>query len=275
MLDMDALLEIKYYNGSTYSDNKVALGQPAFNTASITLDTTDYIYIGYYKPINQVYLDIPTPNTVSSIVTLEYWNGSTWDEVQDIDGTLDLTKSGLIQWAALSDWEANEVDSSSQYWLRLSTDTLHTEATYNFIGLVFSDDNDLLIQVPYILDSNMLNDELSHFKYHIAARDRIVQAMTKKGYLKRDSSGDLQSITAWDLLDIGEVRQAASQLALYYIYFNASDNPEDHWMDKADKFLQSYEELINLSRLSVDTDDDGVKDDHENKARSYQLRIYR
>jgi len=124
MLDMSILLEIKYYNGTTFTNNKIALGQPAANTASITLDTTDYIYVGYYKPINQVYLDIPTANTNDSIVIIEYWNGTTWTEIEDIDGTLDLTASGLIQWEPLSDWAATEVDSNSQYWTRISTDTL-------------------------------------------------------------------------------------------------------------------------------------------------------
>jgi hypothetical protein len=272
---MNALLDIRYYNGSTFTDNKVALGQPAFNTASITLDTPDFIYIGYYKPVNQLYMDITTPNTTASTTSLEYWDGSAWTAIQDIDGTLGLTRSGLIQWEALSDWAATTVDSTSKFWVRISTDTIHTAAVYNFIGLTFSDDNDLLMQIPYILDSSMLSGEASHFKYHIAARDRIVQRLTNKGYTKTDSSGDLQSITAWDLLDTGEVRQAATQMALHLIYFNASDSLEDHWMEKADKFLQSYESLITMARLSIDVDDDGIKDDTENKARSYQTRMYK
>lgn len=275
MLDMNILLENKYFNGSTFTDNKIALGQPAFNTASITLDTDDFIYIGYFKPIQQVFLDIPTPNTNSSTTLLEFWNGTAWTTVDDIDGTLNLTRSGLIQWEPLTDWTANEVDGDEQFWLRISTDTLHTAATFNFIGLILADDNDLIIQVPYILDSALLAGESSHFKSHIAAREMIMQRLLNRGYVKIDENDDRQSINAWDLLDITEVRLGATQLALYYIYFNASDDPEDNWIAKANKFKDMYEQHINVARLSIDLDDDGILDDFENKARTKIVRMFR
>ena len=275
MLDLQSLLEIRYYNGSTYSDYRISLGQPASSTVDVTLDTTDYLYIGYYKPVQQIYLDIPTPNTNAATLTAEYWDGTAWTAISAIDSTEGLTRSGMIQWEELSDWDETTVDSSEKYWLRVSTDTLHTAATYNFIGLVYSEDRGLTLQVPYILDSAMLSGESSHFKYHIAARDSIVRELINKGYSKIDSAGDRQSLTAWDLLDISEVRQAAEAKVLSLIYFNASDSAEDHWMDKSIRFNDEYQKLMNMARLSVDTDDDGITDDVENKARSYSTRMYK
>ena len=275
MLNMEALLESLYFDGSTFTDNKIKLGQAAGKTAEITLDTDNYVYTGYYKPFNQFYLDIPTPNTNASSVLLEYWDGTQWSTVASIDSTDDLTSSGLMQWEPLSDWATTAVDGTTKYWTRLSTDTLHSAASYNFIGLILADDNDLEIQVPYINESDLLGGETSHFKYHIAARDAIVQRITNRGYIKLSTGGVWTSMTAWDLLTISELRLAATNLALYYVYFNASDSPEDVFAFKAQKFMELYEMNVATARLTLDSDDDGVKDISETVARSNVVRMFK
>lgn len=263
MLDIRSLLEIRYFDGATYADNKVVLGQAnTTDTESITLDTDNYIYIGYYKPIKQIYFDIPTPNTNANAISLEYFNGTDWTAMEVIDGTSNLLRSGYIQWLEISDWEANTVDDSEQYWIRISTDTLHSAATYNFIGLLYSEDRELLLENPYILETDLLMDEDNHLKAHVASRDMIIQQLSNKNY-KKSSDFKPVRITAWDLLDVQEVRQAATFLALSKIYFNLSDKTDDSWANKSDAYYDRFKEQMHLAALSLDSDDDGLVDDSE------------
>ena len=276
MLNMEILLDIRYHdNATTFTDLKIDLGQPASGSSSVTLKTADYIYVGYYKPFQFLYMDITTPNTTASTVSYEFWNGTTWTSLSTVDDTGNLTRSGMVQWEEQSTWDETTVDTKEQYWIRASTDTLHSAATFNFMGLVFSDANDLALHTPYINESNQLNGETTHFKAHIAARDTIIQRFINRGYIKTNAAGTRTAITGWDLLDINEVRMASTYLTLSIIHFNLSDDAEDHWMDKAARFRGEYEKTINQVRLTVDSDDDGTTDAGENQARFKSVSLYR
>lgn len=81
-----------------------------------------------------VYLEITRPNTVASVLTAEYWNGSAWVALTGvIDGTaappissprsqptITLAKSGLIRWETQSGWTASTINGINRLWARLS-----------------------------------------------------------------------------------------------------------------------------------------------------------
>ncbi len=276
MLDIKSLLEIRYFNGSTFEDFKVDLGQTdTDDTQSITLDTDNFIYVGFHKPIKQFYFDFVTANTNASNISIEYYNGTDYTAISTIDSTKNFLRSGLIQWEELSDWESNEIDSDTFYWLRISTDTLHSAAEYNFIGLLYSDDRQLSSENPYILDSNMLMGQANHLQAHAASRDMIIQRLSNKKYQKINSDSQVERITGWDLLDIQEVRQGATFLALSKIYFNLSDSVDDSWSAKSDAYYERFEEQMHLASLTVDVDDDGDTDNAERQSEFITRTIIR
>jgi hypothetical protein len=100
------------------SDNGVLTDKSLENGSGIPaalVATEDYIYIGQYFPFNNIFIEIETANNQESVLSLEYWTGSSneWVTALDIlDGTSSggatLAKNGLIQW---------EVDIDESYWM--------------------------------------------------------------------------------------------------------------------------------------------------------------
>ena len=276
MIDMEQLLELKFNISSVFSDAKLKLGQAARDTVTITVDVGDSIYVGYYKKINTVYMDIPTPSTTDTVLSVSYWNGTEWSAATVFDETLGLTRSGFIQIdkGAYDSWEQNEIDSTTMYWLKMDVADTTSEMVFNFVGLMFSDDASLEWENPYINDTEMLLGNPNHLGFHMAARDEIIRNLCSKSYYKV-KDGQKARIVAWDLLDIQQVRQASIFSTLSKIYFNLSDSSDDHWMQKSEKYKQMYEEAIKLAYLTLDTNDDGETSQSENMATSTSVRLFR
>lgn len=272
MLDNKILLEIKSSISSTFADHKINLGDPTRDSVTKTFADSDYIYIGFFKPIKAFYIDLATANTNDITLSFEYYNGSAWTTLSNaIDETNGLTRSGFIQWPE-SDfkdstdnllWDANEVDSLEKYWVRISFSAASSETTFNFIGLVFSDDTSLLTQLPYANDTQLLSGQSNHLKYHVSARDEIINKLESKGYFKIDTDNNVDRITPWDLLDINQVKLGAIYLVLSKIYFNLSDAVDDQWIDKSERLYERYDKMISNIRVSIDQDDDGETDNGE------------
>ena len=279
MLDIKTLLDIKYYNGSSYDNIKMKLGSVDRDTYSATLSDANYLYLGYNKPIRNIYFDFLTPNTTSNTLTIEYSNADgDWTALTDIyDETEGFTRNGLIQWEELAGALVGEieVDSIEKYWIRIQPSASHSASVWNFMGLILSNDRDLLLENPYILETNLLMGESNHLKAHVASRNEIVQTYSNKGNIKKDSSLNVQRITFWDMLDIQEFRQGALFLALSKIYFNLSDKKDDTWLTKSLDYRDRYLEQIDLYYSTLDLNDNGQTGDSERMAVSKTRTISR
>jgi hypothetical protein len=279
MIDKRMNLTVKHDDNGSFSDYSHKMG--AYGRDAITLTITsaeDDVYVGFAKPINAMYVDITSAAGSESTMTLEYWDGSAWTSVSELsDDTMGMNRSGFIRWNReenLTDYAKNAVDGQTMYWYKLNPGADRTDIVLSGLNLVFSDDYELSLEQPYISDSEFLGNESSHIKTHVAARNEIIQKFRNKNYVKIDPiSGDPEDITPWDLLDIDEVRLAASYLALSKIYYQLSDNPEDVWAIKSVEYYNKFEKYVNVARLSVDTNDDGIQDDVENK-RPYKNRHF-
>lgn len=265
MLDLKNLLTINYYNGTSFDfqDATVTLGNPLGNAFEVeALAANDFIYIGYAKPIKNVYLDLKVPNAVGGEFIFEVSTEIGWEEINVIDETNGLSQSGMIQWVELENPATIEVNDQSLHWLRISVvpaiDSYDVDilpnVEFKFIGCTLSTDNDLLIENPYILDPNLLMNQASHINFHIAARNEIVQTFRNKG----------DGFTMWDILDIQEFRQASLFLALSKIYQNLSDNTDDTWMQKSREYRKMYLDQVNLYWKTIDKNNNGKVDRGEN-----------
>jgi hypothetical protein len=269
MIDKRMNLTVKHDDNGTFTDYSHKTGTYGRDAVTITITTAeDDLYIGFNKPISAVYIDITSTATGESTPTFEYYNGTAYASVTGVsDDTYGLDRSGFIRWdRELTNHAVSTVDGSELYWYKLNPGTDRTSLVISGINLVFSDDYELSLEQPYISDTEFLGNESSHIKTHAAVRNEIIQKFRNKNYIKIDPvTGDFEDITVWDLLDYDEVRMAATYLALSKIYFQLSDNPEDVWAIKSSAYEDKFEKFINIARLSVDTNDDGILDDVENK----------
>lgn len=269
MINVNSQLNILMDDNGTFTDYSLKSANYAKDSITISIaNATDYVYIGFEKPINAVYIDITTANGAEGSSAIEYYNGSSWVEVSGKnDDTLGLFRSGFIKWdRAQAGQVANSVDTTSKYWYRLKPSEDRTGIVVSGISLVFSDDYELSLEQPYINDTEFLGDSASHIKTHAAVKREILQKFRNKDYVKANrETGVIEDITVWDLHDIEEVKLAASYLAISKIYFQLSDGPEDTWAVKSKTYNDKFIQYIQLARLSLDTNDDGVIDAAENK----------
>lgn len=269
MIDKRSALTIKHDDNSVFADYSHKMA--AFGRDSVTMTITnaeDYVWVGFDKPINAVYVDITTPNGSEGSLEVQYWNGSSYVDVSEkSDDTLGLYRSGFVRWEReLTNQAVSTVDSEEMYWYRILPSVDRTGIVVSGLNLVFSDDYELSLEQPYISDTEFLGSESSHIKTHVAVKNEIIQKFRNKNYVKYDSvTSDKVDIDCWDLLDIEEVKLAASYLALSKIYFGLSDNPEDVWASKSAAYRGMFDKYIDLARLSIDVDDDGLVSVSENK----------
>lgn len=233
----------------------------------------EYFYIGYYKPIDALYLEIVSHVEENNIV-LEFFDGSNWNSLSVIDKTFGLKKSGFITWARnIETQKENIVNGSNLYWYRLSIDTNEiTDFTVKGINLVFSDDNDLKESYPGIMEY-LPEGSTSFISFHLSARNHILTYLRNKGkYVS--TLGVKKLLDQFDLHNYEEVRQASKYKTLATIFYNESDNIDDKWYQKAKDFDKMYSESINLNFLSLDLNNDGKEESDEIQALQY-IKIQR
>lgn len=271
MIDPDTKLTIFHDDNGTFvdhSDEAADYSRDDFTVELVAAD--DFLYIGFRKDISGVYVQLTTPNTNASELSAEVYNGTSWVGHDITDETKGLTRSGFIFWDRPAQ-DAAEVNSVSLNWIRIKTDVDHSATAIRAINLVFSDDN-LLKQEFYSIDHEQIlpGNETSHILTHVSVRNRIMQKLRNLGYVKWRNGDPTRprkyKLDQWDLLDVFEIRQAATYMALEKIFFEIADGPDDNWYQKYEDYKQLADEAFALALSSIDTDDDGVKDADENQA---------
>lgn len=235
--------------------------------------TSQEFYIGYYKPIDALYLEIVAQAEENNLI-LQYYTGSSWVEIDKKDKTFGLKKSGFITWNRNIDNQVkNTINGTECYWYRLSIDTNDiTDLSIKGINLVFSDDNDLKESYPGIME--YLPDGAQTFiGFHLSARNQILTYLRNKGK-SVTTLGVNKMLDQFDLHNYEEVRQASKYKTLATIFYNESDTVDDKWYQKAKDFDRLYGESINVNFLSLDENNDGKEEPIETQALQY-IKIQR
>lgn len=264
------------------NDADLTLRVKDFSTPSVapSLLSTSYLHVGYYKPFRQFYLEIEEPETTAKELTFEYFNGSTWVVIPDlVDETLGLTKSGFVYFNRQLAWKKTTVASKEEYFIRIKPDS-DLNASFKIVGLnvLFSNDDDLIAVKSNIVSK--FNNGASWVTKHEVARKDIIQTLRNAGNVKikdkqsntalffgrdREDVDTYSDITALDLLEPFQLREASKYLTLGMIYLNElSDEEGDKYEVAGNRYMAKGYELADLFRLSLDVDDDGEADDDEN-----------
>ena len=281
MINPNDRLTIFHFDGAAYTDHTRKGGNFGRDSFSLTLETDDFLYIGYSKPINAVYINFITANLNSGNLSLEYYNGTSWAAVSGFDEDTDgLSRSAFLQWERDLDGDTDSQPDLSmplKNYYRLSIDADSSAIEIQGMNLIFADDEDLKKEFFCITDGEILQGADSHILIHDACKNEIIQYLRNKGFSKQRDSSLIgrEDIIGWDLLDIHEVREAAKFLALNKIFFNMSDSPDDVWYQKSIYYRAQYESQIQITLATIDEDNDGEIDDAERKRRIKHNRMTR
>jgi len=266
MIRTNEKLTVLHDDNASFLEYSDELLQYDRDTAAITMVAADdFIYIGFYKAINNIYVEMATANANAATATVKYYNGSAFTAVSNqFDDTKAFTRSGFIRWdrgidASTNLEAATTVNGESKFWYQIAVSADTSAMVFNGLNIVFSDEQDLK-RVLFEVDKYYPTGETSHILTHAGARDEIVQQLNLTGQSKVNSAGKELDISAFDLLDISEVKLASTYLVLSMIMMNMSDDIDDIYMNKHSHYLSKYNKIINVMKIRVDSDDDGLDD---------------
>lgn len=233
---------------------------------SIILDPTTYLYVGFRKPISQLFIELETANTNDVDLIVEKYTDS-WTEVDLNDETDNLNKSSLISMSDIEGESQVEVEGITENFIRISTSGATSAMLIRLINLMFSTADDLSEEEPYI-DKFQPKTINSHIYSLISARKYILRKINNGGSHKYNST-DLRyyNINQFDIFDVNELREASNYYALYKIYHNISDGLDDQYRQKSIDYFNKYQSsfaLFSDAKLSIDKNDDGEESTAEN-----------
>lgn len=267
MKDLKVFLD----DNSTFSDISEDMQTYLRDSVSMPLVAAeDTLYAGLYKNFGRIYVDLSVVNTNTATLTIQYYNGTTWAAATNVkDFTKGFTRSGFIEWdLALTDWAATEVNSESQYWIKIvpSVDFSATTAIQG-LNIVFA--NDLDLQEGYYTINDLIPSGAESFiSSHQAARNEIIQDIRNSGKAKVNN-GSVLDITKWDVLRPDQLREAGKWKALQIIFFGMSNEVDDKYDQLSKDALEKYKIAINLYLLTLDGNDDGAETEDEKELVTY------
>lgn len=273
MINKDLFIFKEDNEGGAFTDVTAASRDYLRDPVSLNFVANDKLYIGLYKPFNAAYVEL-VAEVVGVGVSYAYSDGSTFQPLEVTDDTKGFSRSGFIEWNRNIDgWEEQTVNGETLYWIQITFDASYG-LDYEGFNIVFSSDYDMQVKNPFIMDY-LAKDDNSFIRYHLAARNEIVQTLRNGGYLKMPKGIDdfffqgsvsRENITKWDVLDFEEIREAATFRAMSMVFFNESRNDEDKAYLLYEDYLGKFGQSFKLFYLTLDKDDDGEVDNNEKLA---------
>lgn len=134
---------LKYFDGATYTSKTASLSDPS----SLALDgmtNGHYIYLaadsgGGTVYSEQIYVSMSTNNTATTELTLEYYDGDSWESIAHQDDTGGFAASGWISFGLPWDAASVTIDGRDAAWLRVGvaaeSDAISTDTRIDRICL--------------------------------------------------------------------------------------------------------------------------------------------
>jgi hypothetical protein len=228
---------------------------PTGNTVPFVMTSAQFLYVGFFGKFQARHFSFDTANTNSTTMTVEYWDGDSWESVKDlVDETNGFQKDGFVSWVNQDDWAQTTVtpiDDVELYYVRFSVSAdLSAGTTLQSVLNLYSDDGLLRRYYPELVsDSRYLPPGRSNFlEQHLAAKDKVVLKLKQRRVIDDEAQ----------IVDINEVSIAAMYAAVKIILA---------FIDQDDEVLQRTEAAfgneINDLVKSIDANKDGIVSDHE------------
>lgn len=236
----------------------------------VSLD--DYLYIGSELPFNSRYFDLGTVNNVAASVAIWLWNGSAWIPTKDIldstdTGGVPLAKSGELTYAQdidKSGWHCERTSNDipdlagtyifNMYWTRWQwNNDLRSDMSLNYIGYLFSDDDDLLTFYPDLANSSLKDayetGKTTWREQSFAASEAIVRELRRRNVV----------ITRDQIFDTSILLDANCHKTAEIIYGGLGSA----YNEAKAKAAKEYIDALNVKFNRVDKDANGTLDNWE------------
>ena len=250
MLDRNVTRVIKNTTEVTSSLQNVVSDATAWN-----LLDSDFVYIGFRGKFASRHFQMSVANATTSVVSVEYWNGTAWTAVLDVvDQTQGFKQDGWISWVNKGDWKKSTqtpVVDVELYWVRVSVSvSLDAPTSLQSCVNLFSDDELLRVYYPELVsDSRYLPDSRTNFlEQHVAGRDKVILRLKQR----RTISDEAQ------IIDINEVAVAAAHAAAETIL-----RPISQGREIFKRAQEDFKNEINELTKAIDKNKDGVVSDKE------------
>lgn len=240
-----------------------SLSTPDLVQYAFAATTADSFYVGFHGKFASRYIQVHTANTNSSVMTVEYWDGSLWQDVDDlVDQTSSAGKtfaqSGFISWENKDNWTKRSLtgmDSDIQlYWVKITVSAnLSATTKLHAVLNLFSDDNMLRVYAPELMsDTNYLPSGKTNFlQQHMAAKDLVVLRLKTRKWIEDESQ----------VIDINDVSIPAVYACAWIIL--APIATSDAARGLRDQMKQNFEDEIAKVNFAVDQNQDGVIEENE------------
>lgn len=243
------------------------------DTFDVNFSALNYLYVGFYKPFRDIYIELETVGTALE-GKFEYYNGSEWVELNTIDETKSLKRSGFVHFWTPLDWDKFTALSSEGYYIRYSQE-VDELITFKGINTILSNDNDLEEKYEGI-NKFLPRGATSFIRAHQTVKKDVVQKLRNSGNIKIEAyTGKLIDLTVWDLLDRQQLRNSATYYALENIFNSVSDTVGDKYDSLASKFKKKGDDAFNTYFLTLDRDDNGLAGTNETNHEAIQTTVIR
>lgn len=142
-----------------------------------TVANGDFLLIGSHIPFRGVYIDVNTTNSAgTAALTVRYWNGGSWVDASDTDGTFStmvFAQDGLVYWAVPSSWRIcklseiydlawasnDRYENIPLYWTRWEVDVAITDTSVTFYSMVAANRSTSYVE---LLSGQCLEEKVKH-----------------------------------------------------------------------------------------------------------------
>jgi hypothetical protein len=242
---------------------------------TLAMTAADSFYIGFHGKFSARYFKMNTVNANSSVLTVEYWNGSSWAAVDDLidqtsAGGKTLAQNGFVSWVNKTDWAKRSltgIDSDVElYWVKLTVSAdLSASTKVEGVMNLFSDDTLLRSYYPELVSNTgyLPSGRTDLFDQHVAAKDMVVLRLKQRKIIDDESQ----------IIDINSVALAAVHACAFLILNPIATSESSQAL--RDAAFKAFSEEIGQLTLDIDKDKDGVISETERKASMSFVGVYR
>lgn len=231
--------------------------QPNGSGFSQIIADTDALYVGYHGKFASRYFQLSVYNSVSNVLSVSYWNGSSWADVDDVvdqtsSGGKSFAQSGFVSWTNKSDWVLSSlsgVDTDVElYWVKFTFSVTMSTVTIKSVLNIYADNQLLSAYYPELVsDTNYLPSGKTDFlDQHLAAKDLCVLRMKQRKVISDESQ----------IIDANEVAIASTHACAWMILNPIASN--DMTREMADRAKREFESEIGQLTVAVDIDKSGI-----------------
>lgn len=222
------------------------------------------LYVGSLAPFNNLWFDLGTLNSATTVPTVKIWWANSWHDAVDVaDETDGMKQDGRISWNTDKDksWDVEQTSELVsglaafkiywKYWVRISWDVnFSIGTTLKYVGQKFSTDDILFSFYPDLAIAELLTGfqtgKTSWDEQHFMAAEHIIRDLKKSGVIKSRSQ-----LLDWTLLQDASCHKVAE------IVYQAFGKPYSEQLVRA---RAQYLEAINIKHFSADLNANGRLD---------------